>query len=223
MCGRYAVKSDFKTYGIAPPPGFQGTYNATPGSFLPVILKNSPFHAELMKWGLVPHWSKTPRVKFSTINARAETVGISPVFREAFHKRRCLVPVIGFYEWRKNPDGTKTPYFIRLKSRTWFTFAGIWDSWKDAEGKEFKSYSIITCEPNEVMKPIHNRMPVILPREVEELWATLTTPMKTLLELLKPYDPANMWAYPISTRVNNPMNNDERNVEPLPETASFRM
>lgn len=176
-----------------------------------------------MKWGLVPHWSKEPRVKFSTINARVENVQQSPVFRDAFYKRRCLVPSMGFYEWRKNPDGTKTPFFIRLKSRPVFSFAGIWDNWKDAEGKELKTYSILTCEPNEVMKPIHARMPVILPREIEEQWATLTTPISALLSLLKPYDPANMKAYQVLPLVNNPQNDDEVLIEPLPEAPSVRM
>ena len=220
MCGRYGVRSDFKTYGITrAPSGFQSTYNATPGSFLPVILKNSPYHGELMKWGLIPHWSKEPRVKFSTINTRAETVCSSPVFRDAFYKRRCLVPTIGFYEWRKNPDGTKTPFFIRLNSRPVFSFAGIWDSWIDAEGRELKTYSIMTCQPNEIIAPVHSRMPVILPREVEKLWATVSTSVQVLMKLLKPYDAANMRAYPVSSRVNNPRNDDERNIEPLSENT----
>lgn len=223
MCGRYAVNSDFKTFGIASPSGFHGTYNATPGSYLPVILKNSPYHAELMKWGLVPHWSKEPRVKFSTINARAENVQQSPVFRDAFHKRRCLIPTMGFYEWRKNQDGTKTPFFIRLKSRPVFSFAGIWDSWKDAEGKELKTYSILTCEPNDVMRPIHARMPVILPCEVEEQWSTLTTPINALVSLLKPYDPSNMNAYQVLPLVNNPRNDDAVLIEALPEAPPVRV
>ena len=215
MCGRYGVPvSDFKTFGIKDSlPGFNGTYNATPGLFLPVLLKESPLRAQLMKWGLIPFWSKEPRVKFSTINARSETVVTSPAFREAFKKRRCLVPCIGFYEWQRHADGTKDPYYIHLKSRPMFAMAGIWDSWKDVEGKELRTFAIVTTTPNDLMAPIHTRMPVILPKEAEDVWTNASTPIDTLKSLMVPYDTSNMDAYRISTRVNNPENNDPRILE----------
>lgn len=216
MCGRYGVNTDFKTWGIqANLSGFRGTYNATPGSFLPVILKNSPYHAELMRWGLIPSWSKEPRVKFSTINARAETVNTSPAFRDAFNKRRCLVPALGFYEWQRHEDGTKQPYFIHLKNQPVFAMAGIWESWKDVEGVELKTYAIVTCAPNDLMSPIHNRMPVILPKESEDIWTDATTPTDSLLSLCKPYDPSLMDAYRISTLVNNPSFDSPKIIEPI--------
>ena len=211
MCGRFdgAVNSDFKTYGIAgPPKGYQQSFNVAPGMLYPALFRESPLKAELMKWGLVPFWNKEPKVKFSTINARAETLRTSPVFREPYKKHRCLIPVRGFYEWRKNADGTKTPFFIHLKSRESFAFAGIWDVWKDVEGVEFKSYAIITTTPNDSMATIHTRMPVILSVADEAVWTDPTSDMSQLDTLLKPYANQDMSMYKISSRVNSPANDD---------------
>ncbi|MBP9814545.1 SOS response-associated peptidase [Candidatus Woesebacteria bacterium] len=211
MCGRFdgAVNSDFKTYGLTgPPKGYQQSFNVAPGMLYPALFRESPLKAELMKWGLVPFWNKEPKVKFSTINARAETLGTSPVFREAYKKHRCLIPVRGFYEWRKNADGTKTPFFIHLKSRDTFAFAGIWDVWKDVEGVEFKSYAIITTTPNEKMAHIHTRMPVILSKADEDIWTDPIADVSVLQALLKPYGDDDMDMYRISSRVNSPANDD---------------
>jgi putative SOS response-associated peptidase YedK len=211
MCGRFdgAVNSDFKTYGLSgPPKGYQQSYNVAPGMLYPALFRESPLKAELMKWGLVPFWNKEPKVKFSTINARAETLRTSPVFREAYKKHRCLIPVRGFYEWRKNADGTKTPFFIHLKSRDTFAFAGIWDVWKDVEGVEFKSYAIITTTPNEKMAKIHTRMPVILSKADEDIWTDPVADVSVLQALLKPYGDDDMDMYRISSRVNSPANDD---------------
>lgn len=111
----------------------------------------------------------------------------------------------------------KQPYYIHLLSRAVFCFAGIWDSWKDVEGKELRTYSILTCESNETMAPIHNRMPVIIPKEKEDIWTNLTTPVTELLKLLVPYDASNMTSYAVSTMVNKPGHDDKRLVEPLPD------
>lgn len=218
MCGRYAVggnvRSAFRTWGLNLPSGFSETYNATPGSYLPVVLRESPLKSELMKWGLIPFWRKEPRVKFSTINARAETVNVSATFRNAFRKHRCLVPAEAFYEWKRLIDGRKIPFGIKLRTRPFFAFAGIWDEWKDAEGKILRSYAIITCEPNSVMAKIHNRMPVILKPKDEETWVNPTTPIDLLLQLLKPYDDTDIIANKISTKVNNPDNDSRDILEP---------
>jgi putative SOS response-associated peptidase YedK len=189
-------------------------YNARPGMLLPVVTRKSPNKAELMKWGLVPSWSPVPRPKVTPINARADRVAQAPYFRKAFRASRCLVPANGFFEWQKSSGG-KLPWYIHLKSRPLFAFAGLYDVWKDAEGKEFKSFTIITCEPNELMAKIHNRMPVILPEAVEDSWLSTTQDTKLLLSLLVPYDESNMAAYPVSTRVNDASYNRPEVIEPL--------
>ncbi len=201
MCCRYGfVASGFKTWGLPTQlAGFTDNYNATPGSFLPVLTIDSTFQAELMKWGLVPHWSKTATVKFSTVNARAETVQSSPAFRDSFLHRRCLVPCFGFYEWRKNSDGSKTPFLIRLKHQPFFAMAGIWDYWLDAKQKELNSYAIITTTANDSMAPIHNRMPVVLTKQNEANWIDRDTPINTLNSLLKPIDSSLIQSYKIDS------------------------
>ena len=215
MCGRFngIPESDFQAFGLKAPPRYHQSHNIAPGTYQAVLLKESPLHAELMKWGLIPFWSKEPKVKFSTINARSETIATSPAFREAFKKRRCLIPASGFYEWMRHKDGTKQPYYIHLKSRPVFSFAGIWDSWKDVEEKELRTFSIVTTTPNDLMASIHTRIPVILPRDAEDAWTSHTTSLSVLESIMKPYDASNMDAYRISTRVNSPENNDPRILE----------
>jgi putative SOS response-associated peptidase YedK len=188
-------------------------YNVTPGLRMPVVVRNSPNSVELMKWGLVPSWSKEPRVKFSTINARAETITSSPVFRTPFRSSRCLVPASGFFEWQATTEG-KLPYFIHLKDTELFTFAGLYDVWKDAEGKEFPTYTIITTTPNSLMAPIHNRMPVILKHEDEDVWLDKAADTTRLLSLLVPYPVEEMEAYRVSRAVNNPRNDSEELIQP---------
>jgi putative SOS response-associated peptidase YedK len=209
MYDRFSIANRQVTIDLEP------HYNITPGNYLPVVVKHSPNQVELMKWGLVPHWSKEPRVKYSTINARAETVTSSSVYREPFKTKRCLVPANGFFEWKQTAT-IKVPYFIHLKHEPMFAFAGLYDIWTDAEGKEFKSFSIITTTPNEIMQPIHNRMPVILPKEHEEVWLTPDeTNTAKLLTLLQPYPSNQMEAYTVSTAVNRPMNDDPAVIKPV--------
>lgn len=217
MCGRY---------GLVPGTNFDERfdveyqqepllpqYNVAPGSTMPVVVRNSPNHVELMKWGLIPHWSKQPRVKFSTINARAETVSTSATYRTPFRSRRCLVPASGFYEWQASKEG-KQPYFIHLKDMELFAFAGLYDVWKDAEGKELLTYTIITTRPNSLTAPIHNRMPVILKREDEDVWLDKEADTERLLSLLVPYSAEAMEAYPVSRAVNSPANEGEELMQP---------
>lgn len=184
-------------------------YNISPGMFLPTVVRQSPNTAVLMKWGLVPHWSREFSVKFSNINARAETITSSPAYRFSFQKQRCLIPAIGFYEWAKLEDGTKWPYFFNITSRPVFAFAGIWDSWKDVEEKEFLTYAIITCGANSVVGKIHPRMPVILSEMDEDTWLDTTQEVPTLQTLLTPYTEGDMIATRVSKNVNNPRYDDK--------------
>lgn len=185
-------------------------YNVAPGYMMPVISKKSPNRAVLMKWGLIPFWAKDPRIGYQMINARAETLKDKPAFRKPLSQFRCLVPANGFYEWKKTQDG-KQPFYIRLKSEEMFAFAGLYDQWVDAEGKEIETYTIITTTPNSVVEPIHNRMPAILKKENEEIWLNhQETDINKILALLTPNNTTEEFeAYPVSKAVNKPENDSK--------------
>lgn len=216
MCGRYLLAEKperiYKRYNIskeniAKQLKLDPMYNIAPGAITPVITRNSPNKLELMKWGLIPHWAKDPKIGYKMINARAETIADKPSFRGPFKKHRCLVPASGFYEWKKlENEKTKIPYLIKNKSDELLSFAGLYDVWRDAENKEFKTFTIITTAPNELMSPIHNRMPVLLEKEEEKAWLDSETIPEDLLKLLDPYPSALLEAYTVSQDVNNPRN-----------------
>ena len=222
MCGRFVYYSDpgaiqqrFDVIGEVPAAG--PTYNVTPGYVLPVITRQSPNRASLMKWGLIPFWAKDPGIGYKTINARAEGIETKPTYRKPIRSQRCLVPANGFYEWQKVAQSgkeVKVPHYIRLLDQEVFAFAGLYDIWRDAEGQETWTFTIITTEPNELMAQIHNRMPVILPREHESAWLDGATALPQVLAMLKPYPAARMEAYPVSTLVNNPRNDTSQLIEP---------
>jgi putative SOS response-associated peptidase YedK len=150
-----------------------------------------------------------------TINARAETVAERPTYRAALRYHRCLVPAGGFYEWRATPQG-KQPYFIHLPSESLFALAGLYDVWHSTDGSELRTYTIVTCEANSLMAPIHNRMPVILPRDAEAVWLDpQETRAAAVLPLLQPYPAEAMAAYPVSTAVNSPRNEGPALIAPL--------
>jgi putative SOS response-associated peptidase YedK len=209
MCGRYslvptesiAARFDIQQQQLTLAP----RYNVAPSQSMPVVVRNSPNRLVEMQWGLIPSWSKEPRAQFSTINARAETITKSPVFRGPFKSRRCLVPASGFYEWQRTEQG-KQPFCIRLKEDDLFAFAGLYDVWQDADGNELYSYTVITTTPNDLVAPIHNRMPVILHRDDEDAWLNKESDSTQLLALLKTYPADKMEAYPVSRAVNNPAN-----------------
>lgn len=216
MCGRYALYGP-RAFSRAERVYFEGldafppNYNAAPSEILP-IARLVEGRVELIpaKWGLVPHSAKDERTAFKSINARAETCTSSPMFRSAYReKRRCLVPANGFYEWKKCPAG-KQPYFITSNDGSLLAFAGLWERWRMPNGETLVSYTVITGEPNETVKPLHNRMPVILAPEDYEKWLTEPDPR----ELLKPCPTEMLIAYPVSSRVNRPQNKDAGLVEP---------
>jgi putative SOS response-associated peptidase YedK len=219
MCGRYGFvpgtnfEERFEVEHTQEP--LLPSYNVAPGATMPVVVRNSPNRVELMKWGLIPFWAKGPKISYKTINARAETVASSAAFREAFKRRRCLVPASGFYEWQKTERG-KLPYFIHLKDMELFAFAGLYDVWKDAEGNELQTYAIITTIPNDLVQPIHNRMPVILHPDDEAMWLDpKMNDTKALRALLNPFPAALMEAYIVSRAVNTPAVDTAALIEPL--------
>ena len=174
------------------------------------------------RWGLVPSWAKDKSVGNRMINARAETVVEKPAYRKPFVARRCIIPATGFYEWKKGKDGkTKQPYFIHPKHEPLFAFAGLWERWRDPETDEWlRTCTIITGDPNKIVRPIHDRMPVVLPREHWDEWLDPTNDdVEALRKLLVPAPDGAVEAYPVSTRVNSPRNNAPENLDEEPHPA----
>ncbi len=185
----------------------EATYNAAPSQSLPVVTNKQPDTIQFFSWGLQPFWAKDVKSIKRSINARSETLSEKPSFRNLIKTKRCLVPADGFYEWMATPQG-KVPHRILLKSGELFSFAGLWDEWLDkGTGEILYTYTIITTEANDIVKPIHDRMPVILSAEAEELWLDENEKQEDLLSLLKPYPSAEMTVYPVSPLVNSPLNN----------------
>lgn len=190
-------------------------FNIAPSMRAPQVYFDHGKQIAMMKFGLVPSWSKTLDIKFSTINATAERIFESPVYRGPVHKHRSLTPVDFYFEWKLMTDKTKQPYLFRLKNRQSFAFGSVYDVWKDVEGHEFPSFSIITTEPNVVAKQYHHRMPLIIPNEYWGTWLDPKLSEPDIKKLMIPYpDPKNMEVYAVSTRVNSPQNQDEQITEP---------
>jgi putative SOS response-associated peptidase YedK len=192
-------------------PFFASSYNIAPQSVQPVVRLNPITGSRefaLQRWGLVPFWAKDAKLGYTTFNARAEEAARKPAFREAFKSRRCLVPADGFYEWQKMNAKTKQPFAIALNSGDPFAFAGLWESWQPSEGPPLETFTILTTSPNEMMKPIHNRMPVILEPGDYARWLAPGDPATPPVELLRPLPAEKMHAWPVSDRVGNVRNND---------------
>jgi putative SOS response-associated peptidase YedK len=170
-----------------------------------------------MRWGLVPYWAKGLKIGFSAINAMAETVDTKPVFRETFKRRRCLVPVEAYYEWKKLDAKTKQPYAFALAGGGVMALAGLWETWKSPAEEVVRSFTIITTTPNEMCAEIHNRMPVILPPSVWSAWLgeEQADGEAALKGLLAPYPTDGMAMWPVSPRVGNVRNNDPTLIEPI--------
>jgi putative SOS response-associated peptidase YedK len=206
-------------FDVAVPPLFAPRYNIAPSQPVAAI-RIEPDTATrqlvLLRWGLIPSWAKAPKIGHQCINAKAETVAEKPSFRAAFKKRRCLVIATGFYEWQVQ-GRAKQPMWIGLQSKRPFAFAGLWEQWQPPEGEAIESCTILTTEPNELLRSIHNRMPVILSPASYDQWLDLTVqqaePLKTLL---RPYPSEELLAYPVSTLVSNPRHDAPDCLEALP-------
>ena len=212
MCGRYTLRTSVETLAERfeldeYPSSISASYNIAPTQGVAaVIAEDGKRKLEMLHWGLIPSWADDPSVGNRMINARAESVSTKPSFRKAFKNHRCLVLADGFYEWQKTGDG-KQPYFIRMEDDSPFAFAGLWESWHN--GTEIRSSTIITTDANDMVAPIHDRMPVILHPEDYELWLDPAFDEKEPLStLLKPYPAGAMEAYPVSRSVNSPSNNE---------------
>ena len=211
---REALANLFPLFDI---PDVTPSYNVAPTQLvLAVRLPAGADKPEMvaLKWGLVPSWADDPAMGNRLINARAETAASKPAFRSAFGKRRCLVLADGFYEWRKM-DRKKQPYLFRLRDGASFAFAGLWEHWEH-DGRAIDSCTILTTDANELVKPVHDRMPVMLaPRDFARWLDPKTAKGPELQALLRPYPAEAMTAYPVDLRVNNPRHNDAACVAPL--------
>ena len=221
MCGRFTLTINpdelQQQFGLseAPPAQLAPRYNIAPTQAVAVIANNSNRKLELFQWGLIPSWAKDPKIGSKMINARAETLAEKPSFRTALKRRRCLVVADGFYEWKKTGSG-KTPMYIQLKDGQPFGFAGLWEAWQSPEDGLIKTCTIITTTPNELLAGIHDRMPVILPREAYDVWlAPEELPAVETLPLLQPYDGAQMRVRPVSTLVNSPAVDSAELIQPV--------
>jgi putative SOS response-associated peptidase YedK len=203
-------------------PWFAPSYNVAPQSVQPVVRTNRATGARefaLLRWGLVPFWAKDPKFGYSTINARAEEAAAKPAFRDALKKRRCLVPADAFYEWQRIDPKNKKPFAFAMKSGEPYAFAGLWDRWQGKENETLETFTILTTDPNELMEPVHNRMPVIVEPKDYERWLDPETKDRPPVDLLRPYPAERMRSWPVDQRVGNVRNNDAALLEPAAPEA----
>lgn len=211
MCGRYSQRQSAeiiaKTFQIDHVPALKPRYNIAPTQSVATILQPSTNRQfKMLHWGLIPSWAKDTKISSKLINARAETIAEKPSFRSAFKKRRCLVLADGFYEWQKQ-EQQKQPFYFQISDQQLFAFAGLWEHWQDqTTGEAIESCTIITTEPNDLMKNVHNRMPVILKPKDYDLWLDLAVKPELLQPLLHPYPAEEMTAFAVSKAVNKPSN-----------------
>jgi putative SOS response-associated peptidase YedK len=208
MCGRFTLQPTEAVYerfeisnrldALVP------RYNIAPGQMVPVIIAQGLRRIVLMRWGLIPHWAKDEKTAYKMINARVETLTQRPAFRGLLSHHRCLVPASGFYEWQ-GEGRDKTPYYIYPEDRRYIAFAGLYDVWINAHGEELSTFTIITTEANDFMARLHNRMPVIIGRELEDAWLDPElTKAQDVLGVLSRSTGLALDAYPVSRLVNRP-------------------
>ena len=217
MCGRYTQFASWQEIHeyfdlLGPPRNIQARYNIAPTQDAPVIrLTERGRELSMLRWGLVPFWAKDEKIGYRTINARSESVAEKPSFREAYKKRRCLIPATGFYEWQKAPSG-KTPYHIVPNDGLW-AFAGLWERWEKGD-EPLETFTILTTEAANSIAQIHPRMPTILEPGDYDAWLATETDRTQLAVLArKRFPDGKMRAYPVSTRVNTPKNDEVELIE----------
>lgn len=216
MCGRYTITITMEElmmryFAELPAVPFHlPRYNVAPTQQVPTVVNDGQRNRlGLLKWGLIPPWAEDEKIGARMINARAETLEERPAFRDAYRRKRCLIPADGFYEWKKGPGGGKRPYRIVLRSGGLFSMAALYETWTAPDGSKVSSFAIVTTQPNRLMADIHDRMPVILQPEDEALWLDrqVQDPAR-LRDLLVPYPAEEMEAYEVDKRVGSPANDD---------------
>ncbi len=213
MCGRYTLHVTgemlAEQFRLPEVPALPPRYNIAPTQDVAVVRrKDSQYTLDMLRWGLIPAWADSDKIGARMINARTETVAEKPAFRAAFARRRCLIPADGFYEWQRTAT-SKQPFYFHLQTRQPFAFAGLWEQWRTQHGTLIESCTLLTTEANEVVRPVHARMPVILHEHDYALWLDpATQTADTLHPLLHAYPAAEMVAYPVSAYVNTPAHDD---------------
>ncbi|MDF5724446.1 MAG: SOS response-associated peptidase [Rhizonema sp. PD37] len=244
MCGRFTLSQSAETlaqaFEIQSLPDLEQQYNIAPTQVVATVSSNSDKERKFQQlhWGLIPSWAKDTGIGVKLINARSETVAEKPSFRAAFKHRRCLVMADGFYEWQQQGKTTKSPasgekllsshpekfkkqpFYFRLQDAQPFAFAGLWEQWESPEGKKIASCTILTTVANELLQPIHDRMPVILSPKDYDLWLDpQVQTLEPLQQILRPYPTEKMSAYPVSTLVNNPKHDSSECITPYEASA----
>jgi len=220
MCGRFALKAPpadiARQFGVDAVPELAPRYNIAPTQDILIIRTDAQARLEAVqvKWGLLPSWAKDISMAAKLANARGETVAEKPAFRSAFRRMRCLVPADGFYEWEATPAG-KQPWFLRLKSQAPLAFAGLWEHWQGPDGAELQTATIITTDANELVRPVHDRMPVILQPADWAAWLGAQTKADDLKALLKPLPADLMERYRVSRRVSSTRNEGEECIKTI--------
>jgi putative SOS response-associated peptidase YedK len=218
MCGRYTLtvrpEEVWEELELAgePPADSPARYNIAPTQDVPIVTSREPSALRFVRWGLVPFWATDPSIGSKMINARAESLVTKNAFKASFQDRRCLVVADGFYEWRTNDNGSKTPMYIQLPGGRPFVFAGLWSAWKSAAGDRLETCAIITTDSAEALAGIHDRMPVILPAELRRAWLDESASPAVLLGLLGPYR-GELSVRPVSTLVNSVKNDSPALIE----------
>jgi putative SOS response-associated peptidase YedK len=229
MCGRLTLSTPAQVvaefFGLTSAPQLEPHFNIAPSQPVPVVRQRAETGArvlEMRRWGLVPFWTKDPRIGNRLINARAEGVAERPAFREAFRKRRCLVPADGFYEWQSRGRGPKQPYHVHPARDPLFAIAGLYERWQGPEGESIDSCTLVTTEANARMRAIHPRMPVLLDPEAWSSWLdpALEDPER-LLPLLGPSSPETLTLHPVGLRVNDLRHDDPECIRAVPAPGLF--
>ena len=209
MCGRFALFSldpeFFAGLGVtALPSGLAPRWNIAPGQRAAVVLEEGgQRRLRLLRWGLVPHWAREEKIGDRLINARVETLAEKPAFRDSLHRRRCLVPADGFYEWQK-AGGRKQPFFVGAADGRPLALAGLWDSWERAGDGPLETFTIVTAPAGPALAEIHGRMPLVLPAEVGRSWLAAAPGREELAGLVDASRQTPLQVRPVSTLVNNP-------------------
>lgn len=225
MCGRFGLfvtpevlEEYFNLEHVEGAAAPEPRYNLTPGQAVAVVREHEGrrrVHA--LQWGLIPFWAKDPTIGRKLINARLDSVATKPAFREAWQRRRCLIPASGFYEWSEPRGGRKRPHFIRPVGEPLFALAGLWERWRTPTGEKLDTCVIVTTDANAQLVQIHERMPVLIPRDAQALWLDPKSSLEDVLKLAE--RPPSLEAHPVGFGVNDPKNDDETLIAPVAETA----